>query len=252
MISPNSVSFCAALVNLLESEKGGRTTRLVAIGVFSALYLAFTTTFGIALNRWDSHVTGSCYITTGISAPTAEHPYVDKVYLIVTSIFVFFVLFAALPPLWDMKFPDSDLRFRDLLNLRKMFDLVLQVRKIISILPPGDAVGTSRVFDIILYLSESPYTALILGPLRMFWDDTYWDELNQSKQETAIMLPLLFQYPLHLYFIITMRRWNADLLVGDSEDTWGFGQIVALVLLAPTILECGKAIRGRTIVLSHV
>lgn len=181
----------------------------MAIGVFSALYLAFTITFGITLNKWDSNVTGSCYITRGISAPTAEHPYVDKVYLIVTSIFVFFVIYVALSPLLDMKFAHS-------------------------------------------YLSESPSTALILGPLRIFWDDTYWDELNQSKQEAAIMLPLLFQYPLHLYFIITLRRWNADLLVGDSEDTWGFGQIVALVLLAPTILECGKAIRGRTIVLSQV
>jgi hypothetical protein len=52
------------------------------------------------------------------------------------------------------------------------------------------------------------------------------------------------QYPLHLYMIVTMRESNASLLEGDSENEWGFAQIVALVLLASTLLECVRGARG--------
>jgi hypothetical protein len=52
------------------------------------------------------------------------------------------------------------------------------------------------------------------------------------------------QYPVHLYMIITMRESNADLLKGDSENEWGFAQIVALVLLASTLVECIRGARG--------
>ena len=227
----------------------------MAIGVFSALYLAFTITFGIALNKWDSNVTGSCYITRGISAPTAEHAYVDKVYLIVTSIFVFFVLFEALPPYWELRFPKRlfqiVLGHREGAVARKLREITEDFEMIVTKLEMAFQLGLHNpLYAKYLPLTTSAY--LILGSLRIFWDDTYRDEVSQSKQQNAILLPLVFQYPLHLYFIVTMRRWNADLLVGDSEDTWGFGQILALVLLAPTILECAKAIASKTLVLSHV
>jgi heme/copper-type cytochrome/quinol oxidase subunit 4 len=52
------------------------------------------------------------------------------------------------------------------------------------------------------------------------------------------------QYPIHLYMIITMRESNANLLEGNSENEWGFAQIVALVLLASTLIECVRGVKG--------
>jgi hypothetical protein len=52
----------------------------------------------------------------------------------------------------------------------------------------------------------------------------------------------MLQYPLHLYMLITLRVSNQGSLVGGSENTWGFGQIVALTLLAATIMECIRGI----------
>jgi len=81
----------------------------------------------------------------------------------------------------------------------------------------------------------------IHGFLRLFIDDTVWDEMAEQKKELAVVFPLVFQYPLHLYMVLTMRHWNRELLTGDPEDAWGFGQIVALILLVPTILMCSQA-----------
>ena len=49
-----------------------------------------------------------------------------------------------------------------------------------------------------------------------------------------LILIAVLQYPLHLYMLIAIRESNRDTLGGDSEDSWGFGQIVALTLLGFT------------------
>lgn len=72
-------------------------------------------------------------------------------------------------------------------------------------------------------------------------------DIGRYKPEQ--MAPLIvglamLQYPLHLYFVIALRASNESLLAGDSENAWGFGQIVALVLSAASLVECAKAISG--------
>ncbi|KAI6758814.1 hypothetical protein HG530_011054 [Fusarium avenaceum] len=52
----------------------------------------------------------------------------------------------------------------------------------------------------------------------------------------------MYQYPIHLYMTIALGAANESLLSGDSENAWGFGQIVALILCATTLLECVKGI----------
>jgi hypothetical protein len=56
-----------------------------------------------------------------------------------------------------------------------------------------------------------------------------------------VALIAMVQYPVHLYSTVALRVSNAPFLQGDSENSWGFGQIVALVTLLGTLLEC---IRG--------
>lgn len=54
-----------------------------------------------------------------------------------------------------------------------------------------------------------------------------------------LLITALLQYPLHLYMVVSLRVANDKYLQGDSENTWGFGQIVALILLIPVFKECG-------------
>lgn len=44
--------------------------------------------------------------------------------------------------------------------------------------------------------------------------------------------------------VIAIRESNESSLTGDFENTWGFGQIVALVLFMPTFTECVVGFAG--------
>ncbi|KAK0641424.1 hypothetical protein B0T16DRAFT_419812 [Cercophora newfieldiana] len=56
-----------------------------------------------------------------------------------------------------------------------------------------------------------------------------------------VIMGALYQYPLHLYSTVALRVSNEGLLEGDSENSWGFGQVIALVLVVDTLIKCGTA-----------
>ncbi|KAF3765302.1 hypothetical protein M406DRAFT_67758 [Cryphonectria parasitica EP155] len=209
----------------------GRNFRIAAILTFAALYLAFSILFGWALSRWNDSINGQCYITTDVSAPSASHPYVDKVYLSITCAFVFIVLFLALPPWWDIvTLPYTTLTIR---NLFLFEDDGWEIKK--------ENIFTDAVEVFVLLWTVLACAMADLQPRmisRPFIDQDWWKALSRNQRQSAVLVPLLLQYPLHLYMIFTLRKWNATLLEGDSEDSWGFGQILAVVLLAPTIFQC--------------
>ena len=65
------------------------------------------------------------------------------------------------------------------------------------------------------------------------------------EMSSAMILQIaLIQYPLHLYMVIALRSSNEDHIGGDSENYWGFGQIVALALASATVFACVKGIFG--------
>ncbi|KAK8048146.1 hypothetical protein PG994_009876 [Apiospora phragmitis] len=51
----------------------------------------------------------------------------------------------------------------------------------------------------------------------------------------------MIQYPVQGYMMYALRATNEQYLSGSSENEWGFGQIVALVLVVAMVLECVKA-----------
>jgi hypothetical protein len=67
---------------------------------------------------------------------------------------------------------------------------------------------------------------------------------TMPSPKLIILSLAMIQYPVHIYAVFTLRRTNESLLKGDSENYWGFGQIVALVLLASSVLEGLRAILG--------
>ncbi|CAH0039660.1 unnamed protein product [Clonostachys rhizophaga] len=59
-----------------------------------------------------------------------------------------------------------------------------------------------------------------------------------ERLAASIVLLATLQYSVHLYMVIALRISNEGNLSGDSENTWGFGQIVALLTAFSTLIEC--------------
>lgn len=59
------------------------------------LYLAFSILFGVRLNDWNDEVSGQCYNSARTALLDSKHPYVDHIYLAITSLYVYAFFFAA-------------------------------------------------------------------------------------------------------------------------------------------------------------
>jgi hypothetical protein len=70
------------------------------------------------------------------------------------------------------------------------------------------------------------------------------EEQLLERSGTILVLAML-QLPVHLYFVIALRAVNQPLLEGGSENSWGFGQVVAIIMLGGTLLECYKGFSGK-------
>jgi hypothetical protein len=61
----------------------------------------------------------------------------------------------------------------------------------------------------------------------------------------AILQIAMLQCPLHIYSIFALRASNERYLEnGSAEKEWGFGQIVALILLGGNILQFVDGVFG--------
>jgi hypothetical protein len=66
-----------------------------------------------------------------------------------------------------------------------------------------------------------------------------------DKKVKSVLALGLLQFPVHVYMLITLRIANQGLLEGgEQENEWGFGQIVALVLLSDTIISAVNGLIG--------
>jgi len=71
------------------------------------------------------------------------------------------------------------------------------------------------------------------------------DNPERLKVQLYVLGPVLGQLPLHIYFISAIRSVNEPLLnSGSSEQEWGFGQIVPMILLANNIIALIDGIQG--------
>lgn len=83
----------------------------------------------------------------------------------------------------------------------------------------------------------------ISGPFNM--DHAARLRVERSDRHKFWILSLaLGQYPLHTYMVFALRASNQGYLTGDSENEWGFGQVMAMVLVGPFLLECVRGVTG--------
>ena len=216
------------------------------------LYLGFVILFGLKLKSWDDEIPGHCYNAYRMSSTKALHPYVDTIYLALTSVWFFLSLglsaqtaISSLAPLiLDLYLLPVEAQDQPR-NSKRNFSASYATIWNLSL----DCLGIG-----LTVLGGYPFP-WVIGKLRQKprWEgsvakiDNLLEWLSPALDQRFLVLVIaLFQYPLHSYMLFTLRTSNVEYLSGDSENTWGFGQVVALVLLGSTALECFRAFIGQS------
>ncbi|KAI0131851.1 hypothetical protein BJ170DRAFT_222856 [Xylariales sp. AK1849] len=242
----------AAALTITFQKPNAILFRGTSVLVFLALYFGFVIVFGLKLQQWDEGLSGRCYKTDAVSTLGSAHPYVDNIYLAITSLYMFASLSICLQAAKDSLsallqssiHPDPDDQSERLWNLAiGRFNLImgaitdLDLTSLATGATDGDAIGSRS-----LWLYERFYRRL----QELGWHTTLPGAepgilLRPMDRATAVLCLALFQYPVHSYMIYALRSSNERYLSGDSENEWGFGQVVALVLVGSVVLECIRA-----------
>jgi hypothetical protein len=78
-------------------------------------------------------------------------------------------------------------------------------------------------------------------PIRGVTPPTFSEDPD-GKQITALLVALL-QYPVHMYSVFALRAANESRLTqGNTEQDWGFGQVVAVILLGNNVVLLAEGI----------
>jgi hypothetical protein len=244
----SSISVCAALINVIGNKNAHNSDRYVLVALFLCLYLAFVIMFGIKLQTWDDEIPGQCYYANGISMPNSLHPLGDQLYLAVTCLY-FFASMAAC----------GIVALNSILQLHH-FPVSEYVIPILSAMSIFQGTASPSIFDLVSGAISDVFNSSHAEELSLKeWLASIVQRLRDSgkpllalafstgsdRLKLAVLTLAMLQYPLHIYMIFALRAGNEHLLNGDSENYWGFGQIVALVLLASSVLQGFRAILGR-------
>jgi hypothetical protein len=212
------VSNCAALASASAVDTRELDSRLVLMAVFAVLYLTFAILFGVRLSNWDDKIPGRCYDTSHLALHNAQHPYVDRIYLGVTCLYMFAVLgFALGLALARCEVDQRKDLMRSIILICRIYSRIV---KTISSGPLGNWADADDLESQIWYMFGIPV---------------------KLAQANPVLQISMLQLPLHLYFIIRIRLSNEPLLSnGSDENRWGFGQIYVLVISAGPVIECFK------------
>ena len=83
----------------------------------------------------------------------------------------------------------------------------------------------------VLVLASGVIVEYLAPRLRLFW-------------QNFIIRYGVLQFVLHVYILAALRVSNEPLLESSLENQWGFGQVLALVMLGSTLLECARSLEG--------
>lgn len=209
------------------------------ITVFCILYFAYAVLFGIALGKWNVDKFGYCYRDRGITSPDQQHPEADHIYLSITCLNMFSLLYGSFiesekpPVLVDTFLPDSIRQIYD-----KYVDAMASCEKKVN-----SAIGA--LFTKCISLFPTPIRAKITDLSSRLPLPPIFNLRNPSTELGLVIVPVA-QFLLYLYVVWAIRSANRMHLQGESEDTWGFGQVVALIQILPILKGCAKDCMGKT------
>ena len=196
-------------------------TRVLLIFVFLILYLIFAILFGIRLDQWDNNTKGGCYNSHALAVTHAQHPLVDKIYLGITCLYMFVLLFLTLA------MAISRCKVDPAWGKRRSAIVSIAIKGCESY-----ASGFYTAAPLERWTSQLGLQSRIWYPLKV--------SMTPAKVNPVLTIAMA-QLPLHLYYIIRIRMSNEPLLMdGSDENQWGFGQIYALITSAALVVECLK------------
>ena len=69
-------------------------------------------------------------------------------------------------------------------------------------------------------------------------------------QQKSVTVAGTLQFTVHVYTLVALRISNQSLLDNIAlEESWGSGQVIAMIMLAATtLLECAKALGGKLVI----
>lgn len=254
---------------------------LYLILVYVSLYLAYVVLFGIRLSSWDYNIAGSCYHANGITASSSTgelpaHPGDDLAYLLFTAVYLLASVSLCLLPVRKSLLERLENAGITASNGPKVFRLVYILisflvgpRLFYNLVSGGSwwfIWCLSYIFPI-LYTQVDRFVKWFAGALRLTItasdSQTGPVSLQIARMQTQVtsllnlmyqwvgetgLLVLVFaiaQYPVHAYMLFQLRHANEAFLSGDPESSWGFGQVVALVLVAATIIDCIRSLSSK-------
>jgi heme/copper-type cytochrome/quinol oxidase subunit 4 len=72
-----------------------------------------------------------------------------------------------------------------------------------------------------------------------------FNKVGGRAAEAVVLMVAALQLPLHLYSLLALRASNEKLLnSGTTEQEWGFGQVVAVMLLGSNVLGLLNGVQG--------
>lgn len=216
--------------------------------VFSCLYLAYCVILGRRLNNWSYSIVGECYNTSHLDTVRLTHPVSDQTYLSFTC----FYMFASIVLCWlcggihkESSFGYKEIAWahgggggKNTSVFLSEFGQVLRVSCRSSFPVQLTKWLLRRVRGV-----KSPNEVSLRQLLQR---SSIYRIGGFGKMSIKIFLLLisLGQFPVHTYEIFALRYYNEHRLSGDSENSWGFGQIVALVSLGSTLVQSIGTIIG--------
>ncbi|KAK8139462.1 hypothetical protein PG984_002842 [Apiospora sp. TS-2023a] len=261
VVNFTGVSAAAAIATTSKGLQGFFYDYLL-ITLYLSLHLAFTVLFGLKLRMWDNGVPGRCYNTDTISSRGAAHPYVDDIYIGITAfwLWVSMAICTAVAHenlLSEMKRLQDPQTAKILSRVDEPIDNIFRYMTAKSGLNLESLSQASKRLIRALLLqgrldasrnqpkepSDSPLSSLSTWLFAIGFASPLVGEKKSPYTSKIIVLGWAFiQYPVHGYMIYALRSSNEGYLSGNSENEWGFGQIVALVLVAAMLLECFKVL----------
>lgn len=216
--------------------------------IFFCLYLAYCVVLGKRLTNWDYNVAGQCYNTSLVAASGAPHPLVDHVYLSITCLYMFGSIFSCwmcgeIDILSHQKHGGcfrADESGGNHSHSGFLSELRAKLQKNWETLREPVSRQSIRRRVWAFYQFYDTNSRLVSDYFKVF------SGLSDRLSSKASLLGVsLCQFPLHTYMIFAMRSSNEHRLSGDSENAWGFGQIMALVLMGSTLVQSVGTIVGR-------
>lgn len=231
--------------------------------VFTSLYSAYVILFGLKLRDWDDNAPGLCYDTKGISTPESRHPDLDYVYLALTSFYLLGSLVLCLKPARESLL--SRLRQAGVTGrqgprvLRSIYVLIYAFGTAVPVYGLSGLYGLwslelaypqqyekikQKIKRRIRWLGEKIPRLRVVAPFASRVRDyiAFYGDHVEAEASLLVLSLAMVQYPVHGYMLFALRHSNEAYLSGDSENSWGFGQVVALVLVAATIMDCVRSI----------